>query len=157
MPPHKNKPSQQVLIGSALCSVAAITLMALAVPSFAAAETKAETSENVTIKVIRKEKAGVSGQDDHEVTTLISTCNDGTRKVDSVTQSKDDDGKMQRTRIILCSLGGRDDAALAKGLAEARASIVAEKELSDDARSKALAALDQEIARLNVSPAYPKQ
>jgi beta-lactamase regulating signal transducer with metallopeptidase domain len=74
--------------------------------------------------------------------TMLADCNGPDRhEVDEGTDTV-------RTRVILCTRGARSPADRVSGLQRARDQLASETELSAEQRSRVLAALDAEIARL---------
>jgi hypothetical protein len=149
-------------------SVIAATLaglaLVLAAPVVAAgdkAETKVETKsgkgEVVMIKVVRKDG---EGQEHEKHATVIADCEAPGQKIETSEETKSDDGKTMRSRIVMCSRGHHgtaDKAHMTKALEKARASISENKDLSDGARDKALAAIDRKLAELRDDKDYSKQ
>ncbi len=128
---------------------ASLALAAFAAPGFAhpheSDDAKVETHETRVVKIIRH--GGKPG--DGTQATVIASCDGPAKKFETEAESKSADGKVTKSRVILCSKGGLDNATLAERLKKARASLAEEKELGGEAKAKALAALDAEIARLS--------
>jgi hypothetical protein len=73
---------------------------------------------------------------------------DGEPQVDVSDEQKDADGKeIKCSRVVVCSGGATDRAVIVKSLQSARESVAAQTELSDVVKVKALAAIDEAIAR----------
>jgi hypothetical protein len=131
---------------------AGLALIGLAAPSLAADEKPRTATEQTTvIKVIRKSDDGTTTEStieaDGEVKAAMAKCADG-KKIDEVTETKGDKGEVHRSRIVMCMHGDADAKSTVERLEEARKRVSDLTELSGDAKAKALAALDQEIARL---------
>lgn len=155
MTPIQNK----ALTALTFASAASLAIAAFAAPGLAN-DSSAKDAPKVEKKIIRvitvdengKEKTLSEttvggGERKIHVMAMGHDCHEGTKMVDSATESKDD-GKTEKTRILMCSKGPIDKAKLAERLKAARERLAAENELTEAARAKAIAALDAEIAKL---------
>jgi hypothetical protein len=94
------------------------------------------------------------GVDDPRVATIMAKCGGEKPTVDSASETKDADGKIRKAHVIICnrhSGGGITNADLVARLEEARKHVAEVGELSAEAKAKALASLDEEIARLKAA------
>jgi hypothetical protein len=101
---------------------------------------KVEKRETVVIQ-------HVDADGDIDAGAKHATC-DGEPQVDVSDEQKNADGnEIKRSRVVICSAGAVDRTALIKSLQSARESIAGQTELSQAAKDKALAAIDEAIAR----------
>lgn len=68
-------------------------------------------------------------------------------QVDVKDEVKDKDGKVRKSRIVLCARNGGSDKEIVSRLEDARARLAAVDDLSPETKAKALAAIDAAIAR----------
>jgi hypothetical protein len=135
----------------ALAGVTTASLLALAGPVIAADEAPAAAPEKkVIIKMIKRGPDGKveesSTISDGATLKMLEDCGVG-KKFDSDTETKDANGDVRRTRVVLCSRGAPDQKASLEGLEAARKRIAEDTELNAEQRAKVLAALDAEITR----------
>jgi hypothetical protein len=149
-------------------NVIAVTLaglaLVLAAPVVAAGdktetqiETKSDKNEVIMIKVVRKDG---EGKEHEKHATVIADCEASGQKIETSEETKSDDGKTVRSRIVMCSRDGHgkvDKAHMTRALEKARSSIAENKDLSDSAREKALAAIDRKLTELRTDKDYSKQ
>lgn len=121
-------------------------------------DSKAEQAKEVRIiKIVKTGDGAEAGIHDHQVILAGEKCKGAKPQVDTSEEVKDKDGKVRRSHIVICAHGAGDDASTLAALEKARAGLAEVSELSDSARAKALASLDEEIARLKARPSYTKQ
>ena len=116
----------------------------------------AERHETVIVKVISDDGHAARTLDDHEI-DLTEKCGGIKPQVDTRDEAKAEDGKVRHTRVVICNRLGEAQADILAALEKARARLAEVSELSDAAKAKALASLDEEIARLKARPGYSKQ
>lgn len=130
------------------------TLLALASPTLAANEPQPKVTETI---IIRHHQDG-TGDVREEKEIAIADCAAGGRKFVTENEEADANGKVRKSKIVICSGSGTSDADMARKLTEARERIAKDMERAGEAREKVLAALDREIARLNgTHKDYPKE
>ena len=117
---------------------------------------EADARETVIVKVVKHDGHAKMGHDDNEG-EVAERCGGMKPQVDTSEDTKGDDGKVRHARIVICNHSGRTDVEMLSALEKARARLAAVTELSDDAKSKALASIDREIDRLKAQPSYSKQ
>ena len=132
-----------LLVGGALALVAGAA-------TASAHETEKERKEVRTV-VIHKD--GEGGHAEAHAIVHGAKCKDAVVKSDVDVETEGEDGKKQRTRLLICN--SEKDAAKARAqaleaLEKARENLAERDEdaLSAEHRARALAALDAEIARL---------
>lgn len=116
----------------------------------------AEPRETVIVKVVSGD-APASGQDAADKTDDIKQCGGARPQVDTSDESRDKDGKIRRARVVICNRLGDSQADILEALEKARTRLAGISELSEAAKAKALASLDEEIARMKASPGYSRQ
>ena len=114
---------------------------------------QADAQETIIVKIVKQDGHATMG---HEV-DATEHCGGMKPQVDTSEDTKGDDGNIRHARIVICNHSGHGDGDMLSALEKARARLAAVTELSDDAKAKALASLDQEIARLKAPPSYSKQ
>ncbi|RJF85603.1 hypothetical protein [Sphingomonas cavernae] len=132
----------------------ALTALALAgLPIAALAHEGHDTEPKVEkrVTIIKRGEGGVAVDDAH-LNAAMAKCKAEGQEVGTDVETETD-GKKQRTRIMIC---GKADADAVAALEKARGELAAEKGLSDEHRSSALATLDAEIARLKADRATNK-
>lgn len=93
---------------------------------------------------------------EHEI-TMIERCDGQKPQVDEAEETTDKDGKVRKSRVVICSKGGTMGTTQAlEALERARASLADVTELSESTKARALASLDEQIARLRAEK-YPLQ
>lgn len=117
---------------------------------------KADTHETVIVKVISDDGHVAHGREVHEI-DLVEKCGGTKPQVDASDETKGVDGKIRHARVVICNRLGEAQADIVAALEKARARLAEVDELSDTAKAKALASLDEEIARLKARPGYSKQ
>ncbi len=129
------------------------TLFGLASPTLAANEPEPKVTKTI---IIRHHDGAGEVREEKEI--AIADCADGGRKFATENETTDESGKVRKSKIVICGAPGLNDADMAKKLSDARDRIAKDMEQAGDARDKALAALDKEIARL-IGPHkdYPKE
>jgi hypothetical protein len=133
-----------------------IAVVGFAGPGAASDAVAGGMNDHVTVHVIKHDSAKATDKD-RTILAITSGCKGQAKRVDSETETKDESGKIEKTRVILCDLGGADDSDLLTRLLRARARIAGEQALSGTARQKAIAVLDREIAQLKGAPGYSRQ
>jgi NH3-dependent NAD+ synthetase len=130
-----------------------LVALALGMTSVAAADPaadapKTEKNETMIIKMVKHD--GTPGEHSKEdIAKIMADCGVDKATVDTESETKDSDGKVKRARVVICNRDtGLDKQAMVKRLEEARNRVAEVTELSGEARAKALASLDAEIARL---------
>jgi hypothetical protein len=147
MPKQVFNPLPAVLAMTGLIALAAGMTSAIA----AEPAPKAEKHETITVKVIKRSGETTNAGDDVDVATVITKCGGEKPTVDTSSETKDSDGKLHKAHIIICNHSegkGITNADLAARLEEARKQVAEVTELAADAKARALASLDAEIARL---------
>ncbi len=114
------------------------------------------TNDQVSVHVIRHDAAKPAANDS-TVVAITSGCDGTAKQIDTETVTKDEGGKVEKTRIVLCSSKGAKMSDLPARLGRAREAISSQTALSAEAKAKALAALDKEIANLNTDPGFSRQ
>jgi hypothetical protein len=140
----------------AILGMTGLIALAAGMTSAIAAEPapKVERQETVIVKVIKRDGQPVITGDDAEITSIISRCGGDKPTVDTSSETKDADGKVRKSHVIICNRhtgNGITNADLITRLEEARKHVTEVGELSADAKAKALASLDEEIARLRAA------
>lgn len=137
----------------AVIGMAGLVALAVGMTSAIAAEPAkdaptAEKSETMIIKMVKHE--GAPGEHSKEkIAKIMAECGLEKATVDTESEVKDADGKVKRARVVICNRNaGLDKAGMVKRLEEARSRVAEVAELSSEAKAKALASLDSEIARL---------
>lgn len=119
-----------------------VTALGLAGAAFAHDGHKEDDrTETIIIKRVHGGPDKAMAHGDH---VMLAKC-DGAPDVDVADEGKDGD-KVKRQRIVICNKGAMGPQVI-EALERARKSLAEQRELSDEARSKALAALDAAIAR----------
>jgi hypothetical protein len=116
---------------------------------------KVDHQETVIVKVIKRDGKPMSGsEEDAQVATLISRCGSDKPTVDTSSETTGTDGKVRKAHVIICNHHeghGATNADLVARLEDARKHVADVAELSAEAKAKALASLDEEIARLKAA------
>lgn len=120
----------------------AALILAAAIASPALAHEDGKHASHKTVIIEHKDGGG-----DHDAHELHGGKCAATPDVDVSDDRKGDDGKLHRSRILICNDGKASSADIVARLEKARAHIAGQDELSDQARDKALAAIDAAIAR----------
>lgn len=129
------------------------TLLALASPTFAANEPEPKVSKTI---IIRHHDGAGEVRAEKEIS--IADCAGGGRKFATENEATDDSGKVRKSKVVICGASGITDAQMAEKLSEVREGLAKDMEKAGQAREKALAALDSEIARLKGGhKGYPKE
>lgn len=123
-----------------VCAALALALALALGTGGALAQDKAEPKQVKKI-VIMHEDGTTRDIDVERARAIAKDC--GGEKLFENSGETEVDGKKQRTKIVLCGEGDRLAA-----LEKARARLAGSENLGFDPRTKALAALDREIARL---------
>lgn len=119
---------------------------------------KADQGKEVRIiKIVKMGDGAEAGSHEHQAILAGEKCEGAKPQVDTSEEVKGKDGKVRRSHIIICAHGAGHDASTLAALEKARARLAEVSELSDAAKAKALASLDEEIARLKTAPDYSKQ
>lgn len=144
-------------LATATVGIAATGAIALgyAVPGIASDAVKTEKGDKVIIHMI-KHGEGKAIDKDKTIVAITSGCETETKAIDTETSTTDESGKIKKTRIVICKRGAKDGDMVAM-LEKSRASIAEDTDLSEEARKKAVAALDAEIARLKNNSSYSRQ
>lgn len=126
--------------------------------ALAASGTDAEpkTHETVIVKVISDDAHAAGAHDDHDI-DLIEKCGGAKPQVDASDETKGVDGKIRHARVVICNRLGEAQTDILAALEKARTQLAEVDQLSEAAKAKALASLDEEIARLKARPGYSKQ
>ena len=135
-----------------LAAGAAMTALAIAVPSAAHPEGDGTKQEVREIKIIKSTstdkdvaidkviKGGAHGD-------LVADCGDG-RKFES-TSSGGDEKKKNVSKMVICSDPGASDAEWSKTLNKALADVEGNKDMPAPAKQQIIADLKSELAKLN--------
>lgn len=131
----------------------ALTLTALLfAPAAYAAPAKSDPTHTTIIKIV-KSGDGAAETADAEIAGATEKCRAGAKSVDSATETKGPTGKIEKTRIIICSKGdGNETAQMRAALESARDRLSNDTNLSSDAKNKALSAIDDQLNRLRSQP-----
>lgn len=120
------------------------------------AATKGETRQVVIIRNVGKDGKTQEKRTETvilkpggERTAIKLDCDQG-RKFETEAEATSD-GKKQKTKIMLCARPGESDASYADALKRAADRIAYNKNLPEDVRTRVVAALNTEIAKLSVS------
>lgn len=108
---------------------------------------KPETREKTIIKII-KSGDGTRSISDADVSSAMEKCKASASKVDTSTETKGKDGKSEKTRIIICSDGEKDQAQMRSALEKARERLANVEALSAETKARALARIDEQLNRL---------
>jgi CO dehydrogenase/acetyl-CoA synthase epsilon subunit len=127
-------------------SLAALAALITFTPAIAD-PAKPEMREKTIIKIIKSGEA-TTEVSDAEVNSAMDKCREGTRKVDTSTETKGKDGKTEKTRLIICSNGDADQTRMLSALEKARETLARLDSLSPETKAKALAGLDEQLNRL---------
>lgn len=139
-----------IALGTALVTG---TLLALASPTFAANEPEPKVTKTI---IIRHHDGAGEVREEKEI--AIADCAAGGRKFSTENEVTDDSGKVRKSKVVICGASGINDAQMAEKLSAARDRLAKDMETAGQAREKALAALDREIARLKgTHKDYPKE
>jgi hypothetical protein len=129
----------------------------LAAPALAGDDKKetSEKNETIVIKIVKADhQGGAADIAKHEKMAMImEKCGDGVKTIaTSADETKTTEG-VKHSRIILCAKESGHDrgAAALSALEKARERVASIAELSAESKAKALAALDQEIARMKAA------
>lgn len=114
---------------------------------FATEASKDETRIEKRHVTIIKRGEGGKPIDDAHVHMMAAKCDAEGQKLGTDVQTEAD-GKKQRTKIVIC---GKSDTDIVAALEKARGEIAGEDGLNLAHRTKALATLDAEIARLKAA------
>lgn len=117
---------------------------------------KTGAHETVIVKVMSDDGHAAHAHKQHDI-DLVERCGGAKPQVDATDDIKDEDGKIRHARVVICNRLGEGQAEILAALEKARARLAEVSELSDAAKAKALASLDEEIARLKARPGYSKQ
>jgi hypothetical protein len=140
----------------AILGMTGLIALAAGMTSAIAAEPapKVERQETVIVKVIKRDGQSVITGDGAEITSIMAKCGGAKPTVDTSSETKDADGKTRKAHVIICNRhtgDGTTNADLVARLEEARKHVADVTELSTEAKAKALASLDEEIARLKAA------
>ncbi len=150
-------PVLRFVIGNAAVSAIGVIFLLLSSPGKAGAGGSPELLLDRSVSRVVQNDGHGQRIDRTEIVTRTTDCKNGTVRVDSLTQTVVDDGKAERMRVVICNRNGLDHAGIARQLASARQSVARDASLSSVARTKALAALDREIANFTVAPRFSRQ
>ena len=139
-------------LGSMAAAALAFAGTSIALAS-ASTEPDADAHETVIVKIISDDAHAAHG---HEI-NLVEKCGGTKPQVDTSDDIKGEDGKIRHARVVICNRLGEGQADIVDALEKARASLAEISELSDTAKARAIASLDEEIARLKSRPGYSKQ
>lgn len=129
------------------------TLLALASPTFAAGEPEPKVTKTI---IIRHHDGAGEVREEKEI--AIADCAAGSRKFATENEETDAEGKVRKSKVVICGASGINDAQMAEKLSQARERLAKDMERAGEAREKALASLDREIARLKgAHKDYPKE
>lgn len=139
-------------IGAAAIAFAGATIAA-------ASNSKDATDEDVQIiKIVRigedgKPKKGML----HERTITLDDRCEGQPQVDESEETTDKSGNVRKSRVVICTKAGEGHSAQAlPALEKAREKLSEADELSEAAKTRALASIDEQIARIRARK-YPLQ
>lgn len=145
--------------GRWLGSMAAAAL-AFAGTSIALASDSTKTDggahETVIVKIIKDDGHGAGARHGREI-AIADACDSAKPQIDMSDETKGDKGEARHSRIMICNHAGRNQGDMLAALEKARADIAGISELSESAKAKALASLDEEISRLKEHQGYSKQ
>lgn len=133
----------------AMIGMTGLIVLAAGMTSAIAAEPAPEKHETVIVKVIQ----GDHGPSNPEA-MVMANCGGEKPTIDTSSETKGPDGKVKRSHIIICNKADgaeADNASVIKRLQSARVNIAGITELTPEAKAKALASLDEEIARLSAA------
>lgn len=137
-----------------LASLALVTgaVVALSAPVWAGDEKgKEEKNETIVIKIVKTGDKGNAAEmaKHHKMAMIMEHCGDGVKAIDTQEETKTEDG-VKHSRVIICSKDGSPEGAghALTALEKARERVAGITELSGESKAKALAAIDQEIARM---------
>jgi hypothetical protein len=132
---------------AALAAVVVAGGLALAAPGFAGGEPKMKK-----VIVITDREGGSGGEATSRIRTMHLDGEHGTSECSGersgISEETGTGDARQKTRIMICGDGSLTAAQRAAKLAEVRARIAGEADLSAEHKAKVTAALDAEIARL---------
>lgn len=131
--------------------LAALALSALPVAALAHEGHEIEPRVEKRVTIIKRGDGGKE-VDSARIHAEAAKCKAEGQEVGADVETEKD-GKKQRTRIMIC---GKADADVVAALEKARGEVAAEEGLSEEHRTKALATLDAEIARLRAERATNK-
>ncbi len=129
-----------------LVGMTGLITLAVGMTAAIAAEPKVEKHETVIIKMVH-----TGDKQADQLSMLPPECNGKKPVIESGSESNEADGAVKRSHIIICN---KDDgtalnnADMVKRLEAARTHVEGISDLSSEAKAKALASLDAEIARL---------
>lgn len=139
-----------IALGTALVTG---TLLALASPTFAANEPEPKVTKTI---IIRHHDGAGEVREEKEI--AIADCASGGRKFATENEEADADGKVKKSKVVICGASGVTDAQMAEKLSAARERIAKDMDRAGETHEKVLAALDREIARLKgTHKVYPKE
>jgi hypothetical protein len=141
-----------IRLASASIGTVAIAIAALSFAGPGNAHDPDQTKEHTQVQ-IHIAKAG----ENPNAVAVTSGCDGKMDKIDTETPTKDEDGKTVRTRIVMCHMGKKDEASMLSRLQHARKTIADNGSIPTEARNKALAAIDAEIAKLNGGSGLSRQ
>lgn len=143
-------------IGAAAVAFAGATIAA-------ASDSRDDAGNGEDVQVIKIVRIGEDGRKhgkgsyhEHQI-TLVEQCDGQKPQVDESEEVTGKDGKVRKSRVVICTRGGEVHSARAlEALERAREKLSGVDELSDAAKARALASIDEQIARLRAQQ-YPLQ
>lgn len=136
-----------------LTTTSILAILAFAVSAGAAAPAKPAPGEKKVIKIVKLGDGAVSISDSDAEAAMVKCENDG-RKIETSTEKKSNDGKTEKTRVVICSTGDHNQTRMRSALESARESVASLDSLSPETKAKALAGIDEQLNRLK-SQAQP--
>ena len=135
-----------------LATAALVAMLAVYAKGHASVDKpSADDSDTVIIKVIKHsgdpKTAPTTPTPPGDTSVHVTSCEGGARTVDTMSESKDANGTITKSRVIVCAKGDKGPQDLAQRLSKARQKIADGTELDAALKAKVLAALDQQIAR----------
>ncbi len=133
-----------------LAATALVAMLAVYATGNAAVD-KPSADDAMVIKIIKRsvdaKAAPAMPSSPGEPSVHVTNCEGGARTVDTQSESKDADGTVTKSRVILCAKGSKNPEDLAQRLTQARQKIADGTELDAAIKAKVLAAIDEQIAR----------
>lgn len=127
-----------------------------------AAASDSRDSKDGDVQIIKIMRIGEDGKHGkgavykHEI-TLVERCDGQKPQVDESEETTDKSGNVRKSRVVICTRGGEAHSAQAlEALERAREKLAGVDELSEAAKARALASIDEQIARIRAQK-YPLQ
>lgn len=128
----------------------AASALAFAGASIATAASKSGTPRGETriIKIVKHGDEEHASGEHQDMMIADADCNGAKPQVDESDETKDENGKIHKSRVVICSRGHDAGPEALAALERARDKLAKADDLSERTRERALASLDREIARL---------